>query len=87
MRLEERMEHGHETIAIGSTSVRESEFILDGQEDEETTGETSLDEEDSVASCDINLEETNRMDLDEFFVSAVQVGTPRGLDAEHLSKV
>ena len=27
------------------------------------------------------------MDLDEFFVSAVQVGKPPGLDAEHLSKV
>ena len=52
------MEHGHETMAIGSTMVRESEFISDGQGDEEMTGETSLDEEDSVVSCDINLEET-----------------------------
>ena len=42
MKLEERMEHGYETMAIGSTTVRESEFILDGQEDEEMTGETSL---------------------------------------------
>ena len=39
-----------------------------------------LDEEDSVVSCGINLEETDRMDLDEFFMSAVQVGKPHGLD-------
>ena len=87
MRLEERMEHGHETMVIGSTTVGESEYILDGQEDEEITDKISLDGESSVMSCDIDLEETNRMDLDEFFMSAVQVGKPHGLDAEHLSKV
>ena len=47
----------------------------------------SLDGEDSVTSSDINLDETDKMDLDEFFVSAIQVGKPRGLDAAHLSKV
>ena len=87
MRLEERMEHGHETMIIGSTMVGESDYILDGQEDEETTDETSLDGENSVTSCDIDLDETDRMDLDEFFVSTVQVGMPCGLDAAHLSKV
>ena len=87
MRLEERMEHGHETMIIGSTMVGESDYILDGQEDEETTDETSLEGENSVTSCDIDLDETDRMDLDEFFVSAVQVGMPCGLDAAHLSKV
>ena len=30
MKLEERMEHGHETMTIGSSMVGESEFILDG---------------------------------------------------------
>ena len=35
MRLEERMEHGHESMATGSSTVGESEYILDGQEDEE----------------------------------------------------
>ena len=87
MRLEERMEHGHETMVIGSTTVGESEYILDGQEDEETTDKIFLDGESSVMSCDINLQATNRMDLDKFFMSAVQVGKPHGLDAEHLSKV
>ena len=81
------MEHGHETMAIGSTTVGESEYILDGQEDEEITDEAPLDGEGLVTSCDIDLEETDRMDLDEFFMSAVQVGKPHGLDAEHLSKV
>ena len=87
MKLEERMEHGHEAMAIGSTMVGRSEFILDGQEDKEMTDGTSLGEEGLAANCDIDLEETNRMDLDKFFVSAVQVGKPCGLDAEHLSKV
>ena len=87
MRLEERTEHGHEAMAIGSTMVGESEYILDGREEEEMTDETSLDGENSITSGDINLDETDRMDLDEFFMSAVQVGKPRGLDAEHLSKV
>ena len=87
MKLEERMVHGHETMVIGSTTVGESEYILDVQEEEEIADETPLDGEGSVTSCDTNLAETNRMDLDEFFVSAVQVGKPRGLDAEHLSKV
>ena len=81
------MEHGHEAMAIGSTTVGRSEFILDGQEDEKMTDGTSLDEEGLAANCDINLEETDRMDLNNFFVSAVQVGKPCGLDAEHLSKV
>ena len=73
------MEHGHKTMVIGSTMVGESEYILDGQEDEEISDKISLDGESSVMSCDI--------DLDEFFVSTVQVGKPCGLDAEHLSKV
>ena len=81
------MEHGHEAMIIGSTTVGESEYILDGQEDEGMTDKTSLDGENSVTSSDINLDETDKMDLDEFFVSAVQVGKPRGLDAAHLSKV
>ena len=87
LRLEERMEHGHETMVIGSTTVGESEYILDGQEDEETTDKTSLDGENSITSCDIDLDETDRMDLDEFFVPTMQIGKPRGLDAVHLSKV
>ena len=87
MRLGERMEHGHETMIIGSTTVGESEYILDGQEGVETTDQTSLDGENSVTSSDINLDETDKMDLDEFVVSAIQVGKPCGLDAAHLSKV
>ena len=86
MRLEERIEHGHEAMAIGSTMVGGSEYILDGRE-EEMTDETSLDGENLITSGDIDLDEADRMDLDEFFMSAVQVGKPRGLDAEHLSKV
>ena len=87
MRLEERMEHGHEAMAIGSTMAGESEYILDGRDQEEMIDKISLDGEDSFTSGDINLDETDTMDLDEFFVSAVQVGKPRGLDAAHLSKV
>ena len=87
MRVGERMEHGHEAMIIGSTMVGESEYILNGQEDEETTDKTSLDGENSVTSSDIDLDETDRIDLDEFFMSAIQVGKPRGLDAAHLSKV
>ena len=87
MRLEERMEHGHEAMAIGSTMAGESEYILDGRDQEEMIDKISLDGEDSVTSSDINLDETDKMDLDEFFVSAIQVGKPRGLDAAHLSKV
>ena len=33
------------------------------------TDKTSLDGENSVTSSDIDLDETDRMDLDEFFVS------------------
>ena len=87
MRVGERMEHGHDAMIIGSTTVGESEYILDGQEDEGTTDKTSLDGENSVMSSDINLDETDKMDLDKFFMSAVQVGKPHGLDAAHLSKV
>ena len=87
MRLEERMEHGHEAMAIGSTMTGESEYILDGRDQEEMIDKISLDGEDSFTSGDINLDETDTMDLDEFFVSAVQVGKPHGLDAAHLSKV
>ena len=65
----------------------ESEYFLVGQEDEATTDKTSLDGENSCMSCDIDLDETDRMDLDECFVSAVQVGKSHGLDAAHLSKV
>ena len=60
---------------------------MDGQQGEEIDDETPLDGEGSVTSCDIDLEDTDWMDLDEFLVPAVQVGKPRGLDAEHLSKV
>ena len=48
MRLEERMEHGHEAMAIGSTMVGESGYILDGRDQEEMIDKISLDGEDLI---------------------------------------
>jgi hypothetical protein len=95
-RLLARSNLGNFQVSIGSTNATESKFLV---EDEASTSsastdtdmevETVEDEEDEhiLENLFVSVTKGEVVDLDEIMVSAAHAGKPKGIDAEHLSKI
>jgi uncharacterized protein (DUF342 family) len=93
-RLLARSNLGNFKVSIGSTNATESEFLV---EDEASTSSASTDTDMEVETVEEEDEHIldnlfvivtkGEVDLDEIMVSAAHAGKPKGIDAEHLSKI
>ena len=87
-----RVQHGNFAMTVGATFTRNNDVYLETVSDDDasmSSSDESLDPNTEEIDLDaFDLEEWNSTEeLDDFMVSTASTSNPRGIDAQHLSKI